>query len=219
MARRKRLSCLLLAVSLFCLATTTASALGWLIEEERHVEAGPFRGFQIGSSKQASAEQIKKLNGEGIGSIPPLFPTEISRSNITEFTKLADKNALRLTDRMGTTIDLFLEGLVLQVVQKSQPAEQLAWFTQGQSRAEVLDTLRTILLQNPAMMVLTISRNDVKYWTSLNRFPQKALQIVQGYDGWLFEVSSEKPAGATYRLFFKDDRLARIEYVRPRFSI
>ena|SRR5207302_9210090 len=56
------------------------------------------------------------------------------------------------------------------------------------------------------------------YWAVVNRDAAKAVNILRGYDGGHFIVPSEKPGGATYRLFFSEDRLIRLEYERPRFE-
>ena len=193
--------------------------MGWMLAEKHEITTGEFRGFVVGRTKQSAADNLLKLGGRdlmGISLPPDLMTPKLAPADIAAVVN--NRNGIRVTDSQGLNARLFFEGDQIVAIENRgvDKVEQL--FKIGQTRESVNHQLELISKDNRRIEVESIGRIDSAYWGVVNRDAAKAVNILRGYDGWHFIVPSEKPGGATYRLFFSEDRLIRLEYERPRFE-
>jgi hypothetical protein len=190
-----------------------------MLAEQHEVTSGEFRGFAIGSTKKSAGQLLLKLGGRDLMAIPLPPDLEASTRDPAEITALINSgNGLRITDSQGLDVRLFFEGDRVVAVDNLRTGSPGQLFKTSQTRGSVKEQLRLLLQENPRIQVESVGRIDSAYWGVVNRDATKAVDTLVGYDGWHFIVPTEKPGGATYRLFFRNDRLIRLEYERPRFE-
>lgn len=191
--------------------------MAWLLAEQKEVTSGSFQGFVIGGSKRAALENLTRLGAQDLMAIPlpPDLVTKVQAPmDVLRFIEM--RNGIRLTDLQGLEIQLFFEGGVIEKVESRGIGVVELALSKSQPKAYAANRLVRLLSDHPNAYVESVARIDSAYWGALNR-SGRASEVLSGYDGWHFIVSKEGPSGATYRLFFADDRLIRLEYDRPRF--
>jgi hypothetical protein len=210
---------LFLCASLFWDARATAGIMEWIFAEQHEITSGEFRGFVIGSTKQVAAELLMKLGGRDLMaiSLPPDL-AEPTRDLLKIAALVTGGNGIQIGDLQGLDIRVFFEGDQVVAVENRRSASAGQLFNTGQDRQSVNSRLKMLLQQNPRIQVGSTARIDSAYWGAVNKDVGRALSVLSGYDGWHFIVPTEKPGGAIYRLFFRDDRLVRLEYERPRIA-
>ena len=193
--------------------------MGWVLAEQHEITSGEFRGFVIGSTKQIAAQNVKKLGGKDLMGIP--LPPDLAaptRDPIEVARLVSSRNGIRITDLQGLDVQLFFEGNHVITADNRGTARSERLFKGAQNRESVNDQLRMLVRENPRIHVESVGRIDSAYWGAINRDSERAVEILIGYDGWHLIVPTEYPGGATYRLFFGNDRLVRLQYERPRFE-
>ncbi len=97
-------------------------------------------------------------------------------------------------------------------------------FPIGMTRANALDRIR----QMSPYLIQVIPREsfdpskEIMLQSGifrLSKMDSASTEKLLSFDAWKFEIQNEPPVGATYELYFTDDRLERIRYYRPRFQI
>lgn len=191
--------------------------MGWLLAERKQVTSGSFHGFAIGSTKRMAAENLAKLGARDLMAIPLPHDLVVAVHEPADVRRFVEaKNGIRLTDLQGLEVQLFFDGGQIDKVESRGIANTQLEFLKGQPKGRAVEQLVRLLSKHPGARVESIGRVDSAYWGTLNR-TGRAAEVLSGYDGWHFIAMEEGPSGATYRLFFVDDRLLRLEYDRPRF--
>jgi len=85
--------------------------------------------------------------------------------------------------------------------------------------ATAIKTLGDIVQGNADLVVIPIVFYEGNGWIEIAASLDLARRSLPAYNAWMFEISSEEPAGAFVALYFKNDALARIEYRRPRVRL
>lgn len=197
-------------------ASTFANGMGWILAEEKEISSGSLNGFAIGDSMEEVARNIERLDARDLMSIKGR-DTKIDSGNVRQRLSLLKRwNGLRLSNSDGVDIALFLERDVIVDIEGA--GKDLSRFRPGQPRSEVIPLLEQLLKSRNDAFIQPVPRVDSAYWGALNRDRRKALEVLRGYEAWIGTVLSEKPDGATYQLFFDDNRLVSIKYQRPRFA-
>lgn len=211
--------CLLALLSGLFWSEQDAVGMGSILAEEHEISSGDFRGFAIGSTKQVAAQNLMKLGARDLMAIPLPADLAVSTREPAEITGIVNsKNGIRITDLQGLDVLLFFEGNHVVGVENRSTVISGQLFKTTQTRDLVNDQLRTLLRENPRIQIESIGRIDSAYWGEVNSNIENAVNILVRYDGWHFIVPTERPGGATYRLFFKNERLIRLRYERPRFE-
>jgi hypothetical protein len=215
------LSSLLVLLAALVWSEQEAAGMGWVwvLAEQHDITSGDFRGFAMGSTKEIAAQNLVKLGARDLMSIP--VPPELAvttRDPADVANLVSSRNGIRIADSQGLDIRLYFEGDRVVGVDNRGTASPGQRFSATQTRDSVNNQLRMLLQENPRVQIESVGRTDSAYWGMVNRDNEKAVNTLAGYDGWHFIVPTEKPGGATYRLFFRNDRLIRLQYERPRFK-
>lgn len=186
---------------------------------ERHtVTTDSFRGLEIGASKQATLEAIARL-GTRIVEPRPAVNFEISNKNIDDLHLVERVDGIRLMDYRGFSIDLKIENDAVSKIRRSVPAKENAWFREGDKNSDVKQKLVSLLSENSNLVLIPIIFLDNYTPVNLSERSEQIPELLRRYDAWTFEVASEKPRGAIYDVYFKDDHLSKVEYRRARIQL
>lgn len=189
-----------------------------ILFETHSTSNGAYRGLEIGATKQSTLESIRKL---GVRTIKPI-PTEmfnVTKANIDELKRVHDVGGVRLTNYSGLAIDLFFKQNQVSLIRRSVPAKDNAWFQEGEAQADVVKKLTELLASNGDLSVFPMVYYEGDGWVDLNKSTSDVLNILSSYGGWTFEITQDKPAGATCEIFFSGDSLVRVDYRRARIRL
>ena len=189
-----------------------------ILFETHSTSNGTYRGLEIGATKQSTLESIRKL---GVRAIKPV-PTEmfnVTKANIEELKRVNDVDGIRLTNYSGLAIDLFFKQNQITLIRRSVPAKDNAWFQEGEPQADVVKKLTELLKSNGDLSVFPMVYYEGDGWVDLSKSTTAALNILSKYGAWTFEITQDKPAGATSEILFNGDSLVRIDYRRARIRL
>lgn len=202
----------------FLLAVALLAGCSSVLFETESVFKGSYRGLDIGATKEATLESIRKLEAYAVMPIPA-EDFSVTKSNIEELVRIENTEGIRLTNYRGLAIDLFFRKRKVARIRRSVPAKDNAWFHEGEPQADVRKKLEEILMSDEPMGVFPIVYYEGNGWVELNMPTPEILGMLSNYQAWKFEVSQDKPAGAFFEVFFKNDRLVRVDYRRARIRL
>lgn len=207
----------LLQVILALISGYCVTALAGGMVERQTVTVGSFKTLHIGMSKEDALTKLKEMRVDAVKPIPAL-QFSLTHSQTKDLAKLNDVEGFRVSNGKGFAIDVFLDRDVVQLVRKSFPAEQTDWFHVGQSRRDAIDAVRRVLEVRRDLVVVPTVLHKGDGWVNLNDATRKQMDSLHSHDAWLASLSSavEKPAGAELRAYFRDGRLTKVDYRRPR---
>jgi hypothetical protein len=179
---------------------------------------GAYRGLEIGATKQSTLEKIRKLEVRAIKPIPTeMF--NITKANIEELKQISAVDGIRLTNYSGLAIDLFFKQNQVTLIRRSVPVKDNTWFQEGETQADVVKKLTELLMSNGDLSVFPMVYYEGDGWVDLSKSTPDALNILNKYGAWTFEVTQDKPAGANFEVLFSGDSLLRIDYRRTRIPL
>jgi hypothetical protein len=124
---------------------------------------------------------------------------------------------ISLTNYGGYAIDLYLTDGHVSSVRRSVPAEHESWAKVGISIAELRAILKMHLAENHKLVAFPIVNYEGDGWTKIVSSGDVP-KTLSHYDAWTL-VSIVPPGGAIYQVYFKDNKLTRIEYRRERVRL
>jgi len=192
-------------------------AFNFLLFETHTITAGTFRGLEIGSTKETAIDTIAKLGAFAVKPRPSV-DFQISSSNIGNLGRVASAEGIRIMDYRGLAIDIYFQRGVVSLIRKSVPAKENTWFGEGDKVSDVQKKLAA-LLATQNLSVFPIVYFEGNGWIELAKRGEKIPDSLKGHEAWMFEVSTEKPEGAFFDVYFEDNRLSRIEYRRARIRL
>ena len=129
-------------------------------------------------------------------------------------------NGIQISNSVGVSIDVFFQdGRVVQII-KSVPARDISWVHEGQSIADVIVQLKDILTEDKTKLgVIPIVHRPEGRAFDLRHLTSSEKDALLSFDGWEFDIPSEKPLGAMFHLYYSGSNLERILYERPRVDL
>ncbi len=85
--------------------------------------------------------------------------------------------------------------------------------------ATALAKTKELLEDDSDWEVLPIVFHEGNGWVVIEKTLDEARRVVLPHNAWSFEMASEKPAGAFVTVYFKDNKLGKVEYRRPRVRL
>ena len=189
-----------------------------LLFEKRTIETGSFRGFQIGSSRMDALQQAKALGAHAVSPIPKI-DFEITVKNVKEIDKIRQVEGIRITDHHGLAIDLKFESSSVKLIRRSVPAKDNSWFHENQKINDVITEVRTQLNEHPHLVVFPIVFYEGDGWVNVTSSLDEPIKTLRPYDAWTFGITTDKPGGSHFDLYFDGDRLVKIKYRRERIRL
>ncbi len=177
------------------------------------VSEGSFRGLTIGSTKDSTLQDIRKLGTLKVTPIP-FDQFVVSYANVEDLGKITQVPGIRVSDYHHFFTDIFFADEKVSLIRSSANPESDVWFQNGQTRYEVKKRLTQLLVEKRDLRVTPIISRDGAGAVDIHILNHEVLSELATYDAWHFEINNEKPAGAMVDVYFSNDRLIRIEYRR-----
>ncbi|SFF06033.1 hypothetical protein SAMN02799615_02346 [Dyella marensis] len=184
--------------------------------ESRDVVSGSAGEFSVGMTK----EQVLSIaRQEAVHAIKPVLYQEpsvnFSNSDSLVLPKSGHALALFDNDRVRVVYTLSQRGFLASEGADKDPLSAYS----DERPHEFLLALRRLLATNHALSVREVVASANGVWFDLDAPEGKVQGTPISYDIWSFEVSHVKPAGASYVVYFANDRVVRIAYSRPRIRV
>jgi hypothetical protein len=189
---------------------------------ERHaVTSGAFRGIEIGATKEATLRQIRELGASAVRA----EPTEafvITQQNKQELTRIKgldeDIEGVQIVTTHGLSIDVFFREGAVDTFKIANPMRKVDWLRKGEPIDDLIRTLSDLMEATRDYAVVPLVRANGRPWVELDEPFEKDLSFLRKFSAWSFELSAD-PDGSIFRLHFDGDRLARLDYRRPRVRL
>ena len=202
-------------VSVVLLVTACGSNTSPFVEQ-REVTAGSLGALSIGMTSDIALSAARSMGASLVAPIP-CGDFRVSQSNLAELPPLSSLEGLRVTDYQNFFVDVyFADDKVSRLV--GAPGATTIGLNEGDdlqtARAKITSAMQS---RNGlvAHAIVDHNRQDVVSLASNPDSGPKALL----HNCWRFEVSSIKPAGATYDIWFDEGRLTKIVYRRSRLRV
>jgi len=209
-----RVYVILLSLSQSGCASVGALAETFLVERET-VTKGSFNTLQIGLSKAETLRRVFLLGASTVNAIPPTN-FKASHEDTSGLSNLAQLDGIQLTDDGGRAITFYLLDGNVSSVFRSVPSDSEFRGIEGVTSAELQNRLRAALLADHDLVARPIVRAEEN---SAHRSDGAGLERLSKFDAWEFHIRTDLPRGSLYRVYFRDDRLARVEYLRQRVGL
>ena len=103
-----------------------------ILLETHSVSNGTYRGLEVGATKRATIDGIRKLEALYIRPIPK-EKFNITKANIKELKRINDVDGIRVTNYRGLSIDLCFKQNHVASIRLSVPAKDNNWFQEGEA--------------------------------------------------------------------------------------
>lgn len=182
--------------------------------EQRQITAGSLNGFSIGMSPSQALPAAKRLGAKFITPTPcaPFIVTGASLSQIPSFHGL---EGVRVTDARPGFVDAYFSGGKVSAVVRSPIGQSLPTIPVGDTVEDLREALASNMSADSSLSVAPIVNISEVGALSLEDMSSTA-EKMKSHRCWLFELTSVKPAGATYELAFGTAGLETILYRRAR---
>lgn len=202
-------------VSVVMLVTACGSNTSPFVEQ-REVTAGNLGALSIGMTSDVALSAARSMGASLVAPIP-CVDFKVSQSNLAELPTLSSLEGLRVTDYQHFFVDVyFADDKVSRLV--GSPGATTMGLNEGDDLQTVKAKIASAMQSRSDLVAHAIvdhSRQDV---VSLAPNPDNGSKALL-HNCWRFEVSSIKPAGATYDLRFDEGRLTKIVYRRSRLRV
>jgi hypothetical protein len=189
-----------------------------LIERRDYTE-GEFRGLKIGNDKEQTLKQIENINSDAYIEPIPKAEFDISERDIDRLNEMTDLEGMRVFDYSGFGVNVHFKDHKVSALTGPENYKNALALHVDDSIETVFARLKTVMLQNPRMHLVPIVPLPKGGAFALSRLNYETKSELLQTDAWQFENPREKPHGATYAVYFSDDRLVRIRYSRPRIEL
>ena len=209
---------ILLRASLLLGSVVAAGCTNEVFVETRDVTSGMVGKFSIGMTKE---QALLTARHEDVHAIKPVLPPNpsIDFRNFDSLAPHRDGHALALFagDRMRV-VYMLSDGRFLASGLERGFEDPLKDYSSDRPR-EFIEKLKQLLLSDHALSIREVASSANHAWFDLSGDTGPDQGSPVSYDVWSFEVSRIQPAGASYTIYFADDRIVRIAYSRPRIRL
>jgi hypothetical protein len=188
-----------------------------LLVEQRVIKAGTYNGLSIGMTKTQAFSVASRL-GAAVISPSPCDSFVVSKKNMSDLPALSTIEGVRLNDRDGSYVDIYLKGGQVSNTKASPTLSFPVPVSIGDESAVAREKLISALKTRGSLSVTAIVGEN-NGALSLNPATPPDPAATRQHNCWIFELTNVKPAGATYQLVFTEDGLAKIVYRRARVRV
>lgn len=189
-----------------------------LFVESQEITQGEIERFRIGMNKH---QVLGLARRDRVRAIRPIMSTisSIDYSNVSALTSPGNGRSLELSySQWQKVIFTFDECQVVNVQLIGDSNESWKAFL-GRASNELVVGLRSALTENHSLSVREAISSENHAWFSLGGEGEDRTARLDAYDVWSFSVSTIKPVGADFVVYFSEGSVARISYRRPRIHM
>lgn len=186
--------------------------------ESQEVTRGSLHGLTVGMSRKDTAVAARRLGSHFITPVPCSSQT-ISRDNKAELPELlSNAEGISVGDSRSFLNLYFNDGRVLKKF-ASPAGDVLPTVGVGEELGSVREKIEQLMRFRNDVTINAIVNRDLVDTVSLDE--NEGLEDVRlsAHACWRLELTSAKPAGATYDLTFKKGALTKIAYRRGRIRM
>ena len=206
-------------LSLALLLAQQATAVDFMtsiLSEQKVVTQGAFNGLVIGASK---ADAIREIATLGVSLVVPIESITFlaSYKDMSGLDNLSELRGIRISDNSARSVNFYLSNGKVDAIFRSVPSRDEFQGAEGISiqnlRERIVDALS---LDHKLVAFPTIPPEDRRLISI--KEAESEVKLLP-YDAWSFEVLGDRPRGSLYRIYFKNEKLVKIEYSRERVGL
>jgi hypothetical protein len=189
-----------------------------LFVESQEVTQGEIEHFKIGMNKQ---QVFDVARGEGVRAITPILnaASSVDYSNVSALESPGNGRSLELSySQYQKVIFTFGDCKVAGARLLGDSNDSWKDFI-GRTPDELVASIRTAMTGNHVLSAREVISSENQAWFSIDQKHNEGMGTLGAYDVWSFSLSTTKPAGAEFVIYFSEGSVARISYRRPRIRV
>jgi hypothetical protein len=189
-----------------------------LFVDSQDITQGEVGGFHIGMDKQ---QVLQLALAQHVHAIQPILGASnsfnYSNADLLVFPK--EERSLELDNGRALKVVYTVSHCKVANVRSLGTMEASIETRVGDPSQSLVDNLKNMLEGDHALWVREVVSSENGSWFVIDHLRPNEVNYMDGYDIWSFEVTSVKPAGAQFVLYFSEGAVVRISYKRPRIHL
>ncbi len=189
-----------------------------LFVDSKDITHGKIGDLAIGMTKQQVLGAARQDHVHAIRPLLNASPT-FNYMNLDVLAPLGDGRSLELDNGTELKVIYIIAHCRVQDIKILGGASAPTSISVGDSSESLIVNLKKILGDNHAFSAREVVGSDNMSWFIIDQPQHKGYGSIEAYDIWSFEVTSVKPAGAEFVVYFSEGSVARISYKRARIRL
>ncbi|MFK2878267.1 hypothetical protein [Rhodanobacter hydrolyticus] len=214
----KRVKVLGGAVFMAAIIIICASCTNSMFIDSRDITSGEIEGFSIGMTKK---DIFLIAQQKHVHAIRPLLNPSLyfDYSNFDALAPIGNGRSIELDDMHNLKVIYTITNCKVSAIKVLGLVSAPPSISIGDSCDSLFANLKKIVTDNHSSRVHEVISSHNESWFVIDSQQKDNAYLVNSYDVWSFEVSTIKPAGAEFVIYFSEGVAVRISYKRPRIRL
>jgi hypothetical protein len=186
--------------------------------DSKDITHGKIGDLAIGMTKQQVLEIARKDHVHAIRPLLNALPT-FNYMNLDELASLGDGRSIELDGGIELKVIYIVAHCKVQDIKILGGASAPPSISVGDSSESLIVNLKKILDDNHAFSVREVVSSDNMSWFIIDQPQHESYGSIDAYNIWSFEVTTFKPDGAEFVVYFSEGSVVRISYNRARIRL